>query len=99
MVPTVCKVDHCYYCNYIASHYQYNIYIINHYGIYIRGMAENCFKIYSCTSEVINVTAYAKLSHLSVQTYSCFITYSNRAHSEQNDDTSMPSTFTLFPEI
>ena len=33
------------------------------------------------------VTAHAKLSHLSVKTYSCFTTYSNRAHSEQNDDT------------
>ena len=48
---------------------------------------------------IIYVTAHAKMSHLSVKTYSRFITYSNRAHSEQNDDTSMPSTFSLFPEI
>ena len=47
----------------------------------------------------IYVTAHAKMSRLSVKTYSRFITYSNRAHSEQNDDTSMPSTFSLFPEI
>ena len=51
------------------------------------------------SSETEYVTAHAKMSHLSVKTYSRFITYSNRAHSEQNDDTSMPSTFSLFPEI
>ena len=45
------------------------------------------------------MTAHAKMSHLSVKTYSCFITYSNRAHTEQKYDTSMPSIFTLFPEI
>ena len=45
------------------------------------------------------VTAHAKMSHLSVKTYSCFITYSNRAHTEQKYDASMPSIFTLFPEI
>ena len=45
------------------------------------------------------VTAHAKMSHLSVKTYSCFITYSNRAHTEQKYYTSMPSIFMLFPEI
>ena len=45
------------------------------------------------------VTAHAKMSHLSVKTYACFITCSNRAHTEQKYDTSMPSIFTLFPEI
>ena len=33
------------------------------------------------------MTAHAKMSHLSVKTYSCFITYSNRAHTEQKYDT------------
>ena len=46
-----------------------------------------------------HMTAHAKMSHLSVKTYSCFITYSNRAHTEQKYDTSVPSIFTLFPEI
>ena len=48
---------------------------------------------------VLFVITHAKMSHLSVKTYSCFITYSNRAHTEQKYDTSMPSIFTLFPEI
>ena len=45
------------------------------------------------------VTAHVKLSHLSVEIYSHFITYSNRAHPGQNNDTTMQATFTLFPEI
>ena len=52
-----------------------------------------------CVSRLLYVTAHAKMSHLSIKTYSCFITYSNRAHTEQKYDTSMPSIFTLFPEI
>ena len=51
-----------------------------------------------CMRSII-VTAHVKLSHLSVETYSPFITYSNRAHPGQNNDTSVQSTFTLFPEI
>ena len=52
-----------------------------------------------CVMCCVSVTAHAKMSRLSVETYSSFITYSNRAHPEQNDDTSMPSTFRLFPEM
>ena len=55
--------------------------------------------VVSLITRVVILSCDNKMGHLSVKTYSCFITYSNRAHTEQKYDTSMPSIFTLFPEI
>ena len=39
---------------------------------------ETCVSEYAPCKNSLYVTAHAKMSHLSVKTYSCFITYSNR---------------------